>query len=167
VLVSFAFGPLAYLSKLTSCCTLYIAHPLGLGSGGPSQAFAWILALSTVAGLLAWMTLCICYLRFYAACKVQGLDRNTLPFKSRLQPYAGWVGAIGSLSTFTLIDTKGLLLTNSHHIALELFGLPQRPVVDGRFYRRLRWDPHIRRPICSLEARQANKSESRGPGVSC
>ena len=78
----------------------------GLGSGGPSQAFAWILALSTVAGLLAWMTLCICYLRFYAACKAQGLDRNTLPFKSRLQPYAGWVGAIGSLSTFTLMTRK-------------------------------------------------------------
>jgi amino acid permease len=100
--VSFAFGPLAYLSKFTSCYTSYIAHPLGLGSGGPSQAFAWILALSTVAGLLAWMTLCICYLRFYAACKAQGLDRNTLPFKSRLQPYAGWVGAIGSLSTFLM-----------------------------------------------------------------
>lgn len=81
-----------------ACKAKDIADTIGLGSGGPSQAFAWILALSTVAGLLAWMTLCICYLRFYAACKVQGLDRNTLPFKSRLQPYAGWVGAIGSLS---------------------------------------------------------------------
>lgn len=70
----------------------------GLGSGGPAQAFDWILSLSTVAGLLAWMTLAICYLRFHAACKAQGLDRDRLPFKGRLQPYAGWVGAIGSLS---------------------------------------------------------------------
>jgi hypothetical protein len=89
------------VSHYTLCCSSLSYQ--GLGSGGPSQAFAWILALSTVAGLLAWMTLCICYLRFYAACKVQGLDRNTLPFKSRLQPYAGWVGAIGSLGELSLL----------------------------------------------------------------
>ncbi|RSH92088.1 hypothetical protein EHS25_008500 [Saitozyma podzolica] len=82
VIASFLFGPLAYLS---------------LGSGGASQAFTWILNLSTVAGLLAWMTLCICFIRFYAGCKAQGLDRNTLPYKGRFQPYAAWVGAIGSL----------------------------------------------------------------------
>lgn len=26
----------------------------GLGSGGPAQAFTWLLTLSTVAGLIAW-----------------------------------------------------------------------------------------------------------------
>jgi amino acid transporter len=81
VLASFAFGPLAYLS---------------LGSGGASQAFTWLLNLSTVAGLLAWMTLCICYIRFYHACKAQNIDRNLLPMKGRLQPLAAYVGAIGS-----------------------------------------------------------------------
>jgi amino acid transporter len=81
VLASFAFGPLAYLS---------------LGSGGAAQAFSWLLNLSTVAGLLAWMTLCICFIRYNRACIAQGLDRNSLPMKGRLQPYAAWVGAIGS-----------------------------------------------------------------------
>lgn len=81
VLASFAFGPLAYLS---------------LGEGGAAQAFTWLLNLSTVAGLLAWMTLCICFIRFHRACKVQGVDRNAFPMKGRLQPYAAWVGAIGS-----------------------------------------------------------------------
>ncbi|KAI5263425.1 amino acid transporter-like protein [Aureobasidium subglaciale] len=81
VLASFAFGPLAYLS---------------LGSGGASQAFTWLLNLSTVAGLLAWMTLCICYIRYHHACVAQGIDRNTLPMKGRLQPLAAYVGAIGS-----------------------------------------------------------------------
>ncbi len=81
VMASFAFGPLAYLS---------------LGTGGAAQAFTWLLNLSTVAGLLAWMTLCICFLRFYRACRVQGVDRNTFPMKGRLQPYAAWTGAIGS-----------------------------------------------------------------------
>ncbi|KAH8656086.1 amino acid permease/ SLC12A domain-containing protein [Tricladium varicosporioides] len=81
VLASFAFGPLAYLS---------------LGSGGASQAFTWLLNLSTVAGLLAWMTLCICFIRFNSACKAQNINRDHLPFKGRLQPYSAWVGAIGS-----------------------------------------------------------------------
>ncbi|ESZ90768.1 hypothetical protein SBOR_8839 [Sclerotinia borealis F-4128] len=81
VLVSFAFGPLAYLS---------------LGSGGAAQAFTWLLNLSTVAGLLAWMTLCICYIRYHHACIAQNVDRNNLPFKGRCQPLAAYVGAIGS-----------------------------------------------------------------------
>jgi len=81
VLASFAFGPLAYLS---------------LGTGGAAQAFTWLLNLSTVAGLLAWMTLCICFIRYNHACEAQGIDRDQLPMKGRLQPYAAWVGAIGS-----------------------------------------------------------------------
>lgn len=82
VLLSFAFGPLAYLS---------------LGSGGASQAFAWLQNLSTVAGLIAWGTLCAAYLRFHRGCKVQGVDRNTLPWKSPLQPFTAWYGFIGSV----------------------------------------------------------------------
>lgn len=81
VLVSFAFGPLAYLS---------------LGSGGAAQAFTWLLNLSTIAGLLAWMTLCICYIRYHHACIAQGINRDNLPFKGRCQPLAAYVGAIGS-----------------------------------------------------------------------
>ncbi|TEY54934.1 hypothetical protein BOTCAL_0235g00060 [Botryotinia calthae] len=81
VIVSFAFGPLAYLS---------------LGSGGAAQAFTWLLNLSTVAGLLARMTLCICYISYHHACIAQGVDRNNLPFKGRCQPLAAYVGAIGS-----------------------------------------------------------------------
>ncbi|GAA5945966.1 hypothetical protein JCM10213_006207 [Rhodosporidiobolus nylandii] len=82
VLLSFAFGPLAYLS---------------LGSGGPSQAFAWIQNLSTVAGLIAWAVLCFTYLRFYRGCKVQGVSRDHFPWKSPFQPFTAWVGLIGSV----------------------------------------------------------------------
>jgi amino acid transporter len=97
VLASFAFGPLAYLS---------------LGSGGAAQAFKWLLTLSTVAGLLAWMTLCICFLRYYAACKAQGIHRDFLPFKGRLQPYSAWVGAIGS-GIIVLVSGFSVFLTGN------------------------------------------------------
>lgn len=39
------------VSKLTNVIT-------GLGSGGAAQAFTWLLNLSTVAGLIAWVSLC-------------------------------------------------------------------------------------------------------------
>lgn len=81
VITSWLFGPLAYLS---------------LGSGGPAQAFDWLLNLSTIAGLIAWATLSFCYIRFYSAMKAQGVSRDTLPWKSPFQPYTAWVGFIGS-----------------------------------------------------------------------
>lgn len=81
VVTSWLFGPLAYLS---------------LGSGGASQAFSWLLNLSTVAGLIAWAVLSLSYIRFHRAMKVQGIDRDTLPWKSPFQPYTAWWGFLGS-----------------------------------------------------------------------
>ncbi|KAK0392958.1 hypothetical protein NLU13_2452 [Sarocladium strictum] len=81
VITAWLFGPLAYLS---------------LGSGGAPQAFTWLLNLSTVAGLIAWATLCFCYIRFHRALKVQGVNRDSLPWKGPFQPYTAWVGFIGS-----------------------------------------------------------------------
>jgi amino acid transporter len=82
VLTSWAFGPLAYLS---------------LGSGGASQAFSWLLNLSTVAGLIAWATLCFTYIRFYRGMKAQNVDRSALPWQGPFQPYTAWFGFVGSV----------------------------------------------------------------------
>lgn len=88
VITAWLFGPLAYLS---------------LGSGGPAQAFTWLLNLSTVAGLIAWSTLSFCYIRYHAALKAQGVSRDSLPWAAPFQPYAAWVGFIGS-AIITLIS---------------------------------------------------------------
>lgn len=87
VIAAWLFGPLAYLS---------------LGSGGAAQAFTWLMNLSTVAGLIAWATLCLCYLRFHAAMKAQGVARETLPWKSPWQPFTAWYGFVGA-SVITLV----------------------------------------------------------------
>ncbi|KAJ5619167.1 hypothetical protein N7510_003151 [Penicillium lagena] len=116
VFTAWLFGPLAYLS---------------LGKGGASQAFTWLLNLSTVAGLIAWATLSFCYIRFYAAMKAQGISRDTLPWKSPLQPYAAWVGFIGS-TIITLIAgfpvfLKGNWSTSSFvasYIGIPIFIVP-------------------------------------------
>lgn len=36
------------------------------------------------------MAICVTYLRFYAALKAQGVDRDQMPFKSPFQPYLAW-----------------------------------------------------------------------------
>ncbi|KAJ5908320.1 Proline-specific permease [Penicillium taxi] len=111
VITAWLFGPLAYLS---------------LGKGGASQAFAWLQNLSTVAGLIAWATLCLCYIRFYAAMKAQGISRDTLPWNSPFQPYTAWVGFIGSI-IITLVAGFSVFLKgnwNTSSFVASYIGIP-------------------------------------------
>lgn len=128
VIAAWLFGPLAYLS---------------LGSGGPAQAFNWLLNLSTVAGLIAWGTLCVCYIRFHAALKAQGVSRDTLPWKAPFQPYAAWVGFIGS-AIITLINGFGVFLkgewSTSDFIAAYI-GIPIFivPIIGWKLWKRTKF----------------------------
>ncbi|KAJ5947850.1 hypothetical protein N7466_000865 [Penicillium verhagenii] len=111
VITAWLFGPLAYLS---------------LGSGGPAQAFTWLLNLSTIAGLIAWATLCFCFIRFYAAMKKQGVSRDSLPWKGPLQPYAAWFGFLGS-TLITLVAGFEVFLNgqwNTSDFIASYVGIP-------------------------------------------
>jgi amino acid permease len=105
---------------------LFTNEALGLGTGGAAQAFTWLLNLSTVAGLIAWATLSFCYIRFHAAMKAQGVSRDTLPWKAPLQPYAAWVGFIGS-TIITLIAGFPVFLKgnwNTSDFVASYVGIP-------------------------------------------
>lgn len=62
-------------------------------------AFVWFQNIASLSGLLTWWSILVAYLRFYSAMKAQGIDRNTLHFKSPLQPYL----AIISLAYFSAV----------------------------------------------------------------
>lgn len=79
--------------------TIGLLTYLSAGSGGAAQAFTWFQNLTTIASLFTWCSICVCYLRFYAALKAQGIDRDTLVFKSPFQPYLAW----SSLIYFSII----------------------------------------------------------------
>ncbi|KAI5302038.1 hypothetical protein KEM56_001105 [Ascosphaera pollenicola] len=128
VITSWLFGPLAYLS---------------LGTGGPSQAFQWLLNLSTVAGLIAWATLCYAYIRFYAALKSQGVSRTTLPFRSPLQPYTAWFGFIGSV-IITLVAGFSVFLKGNWNISdfvASYVGIPIFivPIIAYKIFRQTKY----------------------------
>jgi len=63
---------------------------LSVKEGGPSVVFGWFQNLTTIASLFTWCSICIAYIKFHAALKAQGVDRNTLVFKAPFQPYLAW-----------------------------------------------------------------------------
>jgi len=61
-------------------------------TAGSSTVFTWFQNLTTISTLFTWVSIHMAYIRFHAACKAQGVDRNTFVFKSRFQPYMAWIG---------------------------------------------------------------------------
>jgi yeast amino acid transporter len=67
---------------------------LSVAPGGPTTAFTWFQNLTTIAVLFTWSSVCIAYIQFHQALKAQGIDRNTLVFKSPFQPFTAWASLI-------------------------------------------------------------------------
>lgn len=82
--------------------------------GSSSQvALGWLVALITgklmknsalkikqstnarvAGGIIDYIVMTVTYICFYNACKVQGLDRKTLPYTGWFQPYCGYIGLV-------------------------------------------------------------------------
>lgn len=80
---------------------------LSIASGGPSVVFNWFQNLTTIASLFTWCSICLAYIQFHKALKAQGVDRNTLVFKSHFQPFTAWA----AFTYFALI-----ILFNGFHV---------------------------------------------------
>ncbi|KAF8552156.1 amino acid permease [Imleria badia] len=76
-----------------SCFALLAYLTIG---DGPGKVFIWFSDFSTTAGLVTWFGIGVTYLRFYEGLKAQGIDRKTLPFAPRVQPFAAWWCVCGS-----------------------------------------------------------------------
>lgn len=64
---------------------------LQLGSGS-NQVLTWLINLITAGGIIDYIIMCITYLFFYRACKVQNVDRRLFPYYGWFQPYCAWIG---------------------------------------------------------------------------
>ncbi|KAF2126920.1 amino-acid permease inda1 [Dothidotthia symphoricarpi CBS 119687] len=63
-------------------------------STGANAVFNWFQNLTTIAQLFTWCSICYTYVQFRKALIAQGVDRNTLIFKSVWQPYTAWVAFV-------------------------------------------------------------------------
>lgn len=66
-------------------------------SAGAAKVFNWFASMTAIAGLMTWFGICLTYIRFYAGLKANNINRQDLPFYSKLQPYAAWYALISCL----------------------------------------------------------------------
>jgi len=83
---------LPYVSIIT-CSAFSLLAFMGTSTGA-GRVFGWFANLTAVAGLMTWFGICITYIRFHKGWVAQGLDRSTLPYASKLQPFAAYYGAV-------------------------------------------------------------------------
>ncbi|EER27172.1 hypothetical protein D8B26_005714 [Coccidioides posadasii str. Silveira] len=63
-------------------------------TAGSNVVFVWFQNLTTIASLFTWCSICVAYIKFHNALKAQGVDRDTLIFRSPFQPYVAWISLI-------------------------------------------------------------------------
>lgn len=72
--------------SLIGCLTYLVS------SNGAVTVFYWFVNLTTIAFVLVYTSYIFVWTRWYEACKVQGLDRKTLPYHVPFAPYTAWFG---------------------------------------------------------------------------
>lgn len=78
VLFTAAFGALGYMVL----------------SNSGNTVFNWLLNITAVAGLIAWVNISFSHLRFMQVLKARGISRDSLPFKAKWMPYQAWYSFI-------------------------------------------------------------------------
>ncbi|KAI1090786.1 proline-specific permease [Rostrohypoxylon terebratum] len=55
-----------------------------------ADVFFWFSNISAVSTLIVWSSICVTYLRFYYGLRYNGISRDSLPYKSPLQPFMAY-----------------------------------------------------------------------------
>ncbi|CEJ61028.1 hypothetical protein PMG11_09574 [Penicillium brasilianum] len=63
-------------------------------NSGSANALNILLSLIAGGGLVNYIVISITFLRYYNACKVQGVNRKNLPYYGYFQPYGAWVSLV-------------------------------------------------------------------------
>ncbi|KAF2199779.1 AAT family amino acid transporter [Delitschia confertaspora ATCC 74209] len=72
----------------------FICYIVAAGTDKRTEAFNWMLAISGLAQILNWASICLCHIRFRRAWYVQGHTLDELAFKSQATVYGSYVGLI-------------------------------------------------------------------------
>ena len=72
----------------------FIAYIVAAGDETRTKAFNWMIAISGLATIFTWMSICLCHIRFRRAWHLQGHTVDELAFKSQATVYGSWAGFI-------------------------------------------------------------------------
>ncbi|KAJ5679164.1 hypothetical protein N7462_007408 [Penicillium macrosclerotiorum] len=87
-------------------------------SNASSTVLDWLVGICTASYMINYFATIVTYLHFYAALKHQGIDRNTLPYRGYLQPYAAYYAA---LMTFVVAFILGYTVFMDGHWDVTTF----------------------------------------------
>lgn len=114
-------------------------------SKSSSNVLDWLVGVCTASYLLNYVGTIITYLHFYASLKRQGIDRRTLPYRGRFQPYAAWYALIGTgLMTLVLgydVFIHGNWDTTKFFTSYTMVGFFIVAYVFWKLFRRTRYVP--------------------------
>lgn len=89
-------------------------------SNNASVVLQWFVNLVTASQLINFSVMSFTFIRFKSACDAQGLDRNRLPHKGWLQPYAAWYALSGTF-VMTFVGGYEVFLPGNWDIPTFLF----------------------------------------------
>jgi len=71
----------------------FVCYIVAAGTDKREKAFTWMLAISGLAAIFNWTTICICHIRFRQAWKARGHTVDELAFASQPGVYGSYIGA--------------------------------------------------------------------------
>jgi amino acid transporter len=72
----------------------FIAYIVAAGDEVRGKAFTWMLAISGLASIFNWASICLCHIRFRRAWKLKGHTLDELAFRSQATVWGSWAGFI-------------------------------------------------------------------------
>ena len=82
------------VSILFSSAFGFICYIVAAGPNTRTQAFNWMIAISGLASIFTWASICMCHIRFRAAWKLRGHTLDELAFRSQAGVIGSWIGFI-------------------------------------------------------------------------
>ncbi|KAK7892284.1 histidine permease [Exophiala xenobiotica] len=72
----------------------FLCYICAAGPDTTAEAFNWMIAISGLAAIFTWGTICLCHIRFRQAWRLAGHTLDELAFKSQATVYGSWLGLI-------------------------------------------------------------------------
>ncbi|KAK2748724.1 hypothetical protein FQN57_000305 [Myotisia sp. PD_48] len=112
-------------------------------SNGAAVVLQWFVNLVTASQLINFAVMAFTYTRFKKACEAQGISRDSLPFKSRFQPFLAWYGFTGPF-IMAFVSGYTVFLPGKWDVPTFLFSytmLALCPLLffGWKFFKRTKW----------------------------
>jgi yeast amino acid transporter len=70
----------------------FLCYIVAAGPETSTEAFNWMIAISGLAAIFTWGSICLCHIRFRSAWKLAGHTLDELSFKSQAGVYGSYIG---------------------------------------------------------------------------